>query len=300
MNTSIASINMSFGRFGTAKDLWEFLSIRYASGDLAQQYQILTSLHHMKQSPGQSVNEFYSQMVFFWNQLALFEPQWQCKNDATLFGTYCNRLRLNQFLMALTDDFEHVRASLLYHKALPFLDVVLSEVISEETRTTLHARQPIPNETVLATAIAPFKYKTQSYLSKQANQTNYSQNTEYKKPVCRYCCQIGHMIQNCPKLAKKIAVVATNESSSISLKLTATDVEAIVNQVLSRASIHSASTASDMSRNTIWLLDSAYSNQMKSDSSKFPFKTPTSNIPKVHTANRSTLQVILAQFLLQI
>lgn len=193
--------------------------------------------------------------------------------------------------MALNDDFEHVRASLFYHKALPFLDVVLSEVLSEETRTTLHARQPIPNETVLATAIAPFKYKTQSYLSRQANQTNYSQNTEYKKPVIRYCRQIGHMIQNCPKLAKKIAVVATNESSSISLKLTATDVEAIVNQVLSRASIHSASTASDMSRNSIWLLDSAYSNQMTSDSSKFSFKTPTSNIPKVHTTNRSTLQV---------
>ena len=43
-NTSVPSINMSFGRFETAKELWDFLFARYASGDLAQQFQLLTTL----------------------------------------------------------------------------------------------------------------------------------------------------------------------------------------------------------------------------------------------------------------
>ncbi|GMN62564.1 hypothetical protein TIFTF001_031657 [Ficus carica] len=50
-NTSVPSINMSFGDFETTKELWDFLSARYASGDLAQQFQLLTTLQHINLPP---------------------------------------------------------------------------------------------------------------------------------------------------------------------------------------------------------------------------------------------------------
>lgn len=76
--------------------------------------------------------------------------------------------------------FEHVWASFAF-VAIDFLPVNLFQI------------------TVLVTAITPFKYKTQSYLPKLASQSNYSQNTEYKKnPIYRYYRQIGCMIQQMP------------------------------------------------------------------------------------------------------
>lgn len=52
----------------------------------------------MKQSPGQSVNDFYSRMSFLWDELALSEPRWTCEKDTALFDEYRDKLKLNQFL----------------------------------------------------------------------------------------------------------------------------------------------------------------------------------------------------------
>ena len=50
--TFISSMNMSFRHFETAIKVWDFLSARYAFGNLAEQYQLLISLQQMMQSPG--------------------------------------------------------------------------------------------------------------------------------------------------------------------------------------------------------------------------------------------------------
>ncbi|GMN56127.1 hypothetical protein TIFTF001_025247 [Ficus carica] len=48
----------------------------------------------MKQSPGQSVNEFYSQMSFLWDQLALPEARSTCEKDAALFDEYRDNFKI--------------------------------------------------------------------------------------------------------------------------------------------------------------------------------------------------------------
>lgn len=56
----VISNNMIFGKFDSAKDVWNMLAQRFNITQLAQRFQI-TKLIHMCQEPGQLViHEFYS------------------------------------------------------------------------------------------------------------------------------------------------------------------------------------------------------------------------------------------------
>lgn len=93
--------------------------------------------------------------------------------------------------------FEHVWASFAF-VAIHFLPVNLFQI------------------TVLVTAITPFKYKTQSYLPKLASQSNYSQNTEYKKKKSNLQILSSNWMYdstNALNFAEKTLTVATNDSS---------------------------------------------------------------------------------------
>ncbi|GFY89916.1 hypothetical protein Acr_07g0001130 [Actinidia rufa] len=127
-NTSIPSISLQFGRFDTAHTIWDFLSTRYTTADLACQYQLLTSLCRQRQDPGQSISTFLPQIYSIWDQLTPSEPKWLCAGDSTLFATYRDQQRLILFLMGLSDIYEPVRASLLHRIPLPTLEQAISEL----------------------------------------------------------------------------------------------------------------------------------------------------------------------------
>jgi hypothetical protein len=100
-NTCVVSISMTFGNLDNAKVVWDMLAQRYNTTDLAQRFQIVTKLHRMHQEPGQSITDFYSQMTHLWNQLALYEPEWRDKDDASDYIAFRDSLRLAEFLIAI-------------------------------------------------------------------------------------------------------------------------------------------------------------------------------------------------------
>jgi hypothetical protein len=140
-NTSIQSIHLQFGRFETAKEVWDHLKQRYTISDLSHQYQLLKDLSTLKQQSDQPVYEFLGQMEVIWNQLASCEPSPKDATDLKTYETHRNRIRLIQFLVALTDDYEPVRASLLHQSPLPTLENALPCLKSEETRLGLVHQQ---------------------------------------------------------------------------------------------------------------------------------------------------------------
>ncbi|GAV67616.1 UBN2_3 domain-containing protein, partial [Cephalotus follicularis] len=75
-STSLPLVNMHFSRFDLAKEAWDFLASRYTSADLAHQYQFLSTLNRLHQESGQSIDEFHSQMSYYWGLLAVSEPKW--------------------------------------------------------------------------------------------------------------------------------------------------------------------------------------------------------------------------------
>jgi hypothetical protein len=69
--------------------------------------------------------------------------------DATILATKQDQFRLIQFLMALTSEYEPVRAALLQQVPLPTLEFAMSQLLSHETR--LRTLQPHHPNAVLAT-----------------------------------------------------------------------------------------------------------------------------------------------------
>ncbi|XP_016196123.1 uncharacterized protein LOC107637200 [Arachis ipaensis] len=179
-----------FGCFETAKEVWDHLAKCYTISDLSHQYQLLKELHSLKQERGQAIFYFLAQMEIIWDQLTSCEPVLKYPADAKAYEDYQNRTRLIQFLMALTDDYELVRASLLHQNLLPSLEDALPRLKSEETRLGLLRSK---SETVFAATDRKGK------ICRNCNRPGHS-FSDCPSIECRKCKQKGHIGSNCPKL----------------------------------------------------------------------------------------------------
>uniref|UniRef100_A0A2N9HVC5 CCHC-type domain-containing protein n=1 Tax=Fagus sylvatica TaxID=28930 RepID=A0A2N9HVC5_FAGSY len=168
-HSTVSSIHQQFGHYENAKDVWDLLSHHYTTAGLSHEYQLWGLLVNMKQAPRQPINEFLS-----------------------------DQFHLIQFLMALTSEFEPVRAALLQQVPLPTLEFAMSQLLSHETR--LRTLQPHHPDAVLATAARP------SSSSSSRNGLKYCKNchkqghllAECPTIQCWYCHKIGHIVYNCP------------------------------------------------------------------------------------------------------
>lgn len=97
-------------------------------------------------------------MYAIWDQLPLFEPRRDVATDACKFAEYRDCMRVMQFLIALNDEFQPMRASLLHRDPFPRLETVVSELLTEETRlATLKVQSDTiyistPTDVVVATS----------------------------------------------------------------------------------------------------------------------------------------------------
>ncbi|GAV66568.1 LOW QUALITY PROTEIN: UBN2_3 domain-containing protein, partial [Cephalotus follicularis] len=105
-NTSVPSVNMHFNRFDLTKEAWDFLASWYASDDLAHRYQLLSTLNRLRQESGQSIDEFRSQMSYYWGLLAVSEPKWHSLSE--LISEEIRRLSITSqqspFIIAATSS----------------------------------------------------------------------------------------------------------------------------------------------------------------------------------------------------
>ena len=107
------------------------------------------------QQRNMSVQEFYSTMTDLWDQLALTEL-----NELKACDAYIARReeqRLVQFLMALRNDFEGFRGSILHRSPLLYVDSIVSELLAKETRLKSYSEKGIIS-TMIAN-IPPQGYK---------------------------------------------------------------------------------------------------------------------------------------------
>uniref|UniRef100_A0A2N9HTG2 CCHC-type domain-containing protein n=1 Tax=Fagus sylvatica TaxID=28930 RepID=A0A2N9HTG2_FAGSY len=197
-HSTVPSIHQQFGRYENAKDVWDLLSRHYTTAGLSHEYQLWGLLVNMKQTPRQPINEFLSGMQSIWDQMEQSTHIVKDPEDAAILATKRDQFHLIQFLMALTSEFEPVRATLLQQVPLPTLAFAMSQLLSHETR--LRTLQPHHPDAVLATATRP------SSSSSSRNGPKYCKNCHKQGhllaecPIiqCRYCHKIGHIIYNCP------------------------------------------------------------------------------------------------------
>ena len=70
-NTFIPSISNLLGNFDDAKSAWDILAKRYSTTHGSMKYQLMVELHQLRQEPGQSINDYYDQLRFIWDQIGL-------------------------------------------------------------------------------------------------------------------------------------------------------------------------------------------------------------------------------------
>jgi hypothetical protein len=71
-----------------------FLAILLMDGALV--YQLLFKLFHLRQEPGQSINDFLARIQFLWNQVDLFDPIWKDTTDVEMYVTCSDQHRLHR------------------------------------------------------------------------------------------------------------------------------------------------------------------------------------------------------------
>ncbi|KAL5752556.1 hypothetical protein ACOSQ2_023063 [Xanthoceras sorbifolium] len=219
--------------------------------------------------------------------------------DIELFVKYRDRRKFMHFMMGLREDFEPTRASLLSRSPTPSLDAAVKELLSEENRRPIHHMSS--SDHVLATPspqppIAAFTASPRINSGRPTSQPS-------KGTRCEFCRAKGHVISVCRKLQKFVqeqnkacipqaAAVCPSAPSalpgpSLESPLTTADIEAVIQQVLSRTSTALSVTSGKQP----WFFDTACCNHMTPDESQFSDKAPLEHPITIYTADGTPMPV---------
>ena len=153
----------------------------------------MVELHQLRQEPGQSINDYYDQLCFIWDQIDLSYITWTCSKDAQQYATIRDEFRLYEFLMSLHKDFEPIRGQHLNRSPPPSLDTAINELVRKEAcLSTLQAQNKL---NVLA--ITPFAslIEQPQQLGDSFGFSNHHKQTS--KKFYNYCKLLGHTIETC-------------------------------------------------------------------------------------------------------
>ena len=156
-NTSISSISNLLGSFDDAKSAWDMLAKRYSTTHESIKYQLMVELHQLRQEPGQSINDYYDQLLFIQDQIDLFDPTWPCSKDAQQYATVRDEFHLYEFLTSLHKDYEPIRGQFLNCSPHHSLDTIVNELVGEEAHlATLQAQNKL-NVLAIAPSTPPIE-----------------------------------------------------------------------------------------------------------------------------------------------
>ena len=183
------------------------LANRYSTTHGSIKYQLVVELQQLRQEPGQSINDYYDQLHFVWDQIDLSDPTWACSKDAQQYASIRDEFRLYEFLMSLHKNFEPIWGQLLNRNPAPSLDTTVNELVREEARlATLQAQNKL-NVLAITPSASPLEQPQQSGDSSGSSNRHKQTN----KKFCNYCKRPDHTIETCYRRSKPTAVVTNTE-----------------------------------------------------------------------------------------
>ncbi|XP_048235207.1 uncharacterized protein LOC125371104 [Ricinus communis] len=172
---------------------WINNSVKHSIGTQLAKYEAKELEFDIRalQQKSMSIQEFYDAMTDLWDQLALTEPA-----ELRAFGPYIVRReeqRLVQFLMALRDEFEGLRGSILHRHPLPSMDSVVSELLAEEIRL----KSSVVKEVSSTSTPSVF-----AMLPRSNSKSQFRPYGSVARDECGFCKQKGHWKSQCLKLGR--------------------------------------------------------------------------------------------------
>ncbi|KAL5840419.1 hypothetical protein ACOSQ3_013091 [Xanthoceras sorbifolium] len=174
--------------FKSAKDAWNYLARLYAHSTLAENFQLEMDMRAISQGD-RSIQELHGILVSFWDKLAMMEPKDLSGLDS--FKKYREEQRLVQLLIALRDDFEPLRRSILQRSTFPSVQEAVEELITEERRvksllvSSKHEKLVPPPQPQL-----------------ESLSLNPQIDHQVARNQCTGCHQTGHSMLKCPEKFK--------------------------------------------------------------------------------------------------
>ncbi|XP_010274374.1 PREDICTED: uncharacterized protein LOC104609701 [Nelumbo nucifera] len=190
----------------TTRELWLELEERFGESNGPQIYQIKREISTISQG-SQSVVKYFTKLKKLWDELVCVQPipQCTCKNCTCGVAKNVSDLacsnRLMQFLMGLSDDFDHVRNRILVMEPLPSVNEAYSMILRVEKQREVHLNlvEKVENSTMFVRAsmgrgsdAKRGKHKKSSY--------NDKKNEKYEKLSCDHCSIGGYTKDTCFKL----------------------------------------------------------------------------------------------------
>lgn len=208
----LGSVNTSIGipmrGFDTAQEMWDYLEKVYQQSNLARKFQIENDIFLYEQGE-KSIQDFYAGFMDLW-------AEYESVNMGNMTNACCikslkalyDERKVIQFLMKLRSDYENVRANILNRGTLPTMDMVLGELLREETRIQLQAALDGKRnvETVFVAKQnfgRPFPKdlsKTQCF---ECKEFGHVVSHCKKKNFCVYCKTSGHIVTECGEIQQK-------------------------------------------------------------------------------------------------
>ncbi|XP_058217973.1 uncharacterized protein LOC131328986 [Rhododendron vialii] len=192
----------------TAKEMWDYLEKVYQQSNLARKFQIENDIFYYDHGE-KSIQEYYAGFMDLW-------AEYEFVNLANMTNACCiqslknvyDERKVMQFLMKLRSDYENIRGNILNRGTLPTMDMVLGDVLREETRIATQATLE-GKRTVESVFIAKQGYGKP--LPKDFSKTQCFECKEFghvvshckKKNTCVYCKETGHIVTDCPDLQQK-------------------------------------------------------------------------------------------------
>src|SRR3954465_13064121 len=139
MRSVIDSIRMNIGRLTSSRDQWSALQRMYVQSGSAREYQLIQALQDARQDDC-SIQEFYSLLSSYWEELQALEPPLP-DGIVLTYPVYIldqqkqrDQRNLFHFAMRLRPEFETLRGNILHRSPLPNITNAVSEFIAEEIR----------------------------------------------------------------------------------------------------------------------------------------------------------------------
>ncbi|XP_042974688.1 uncharacterized protein LOC122306322 [Carya illinoinensis] len=182
----------------TAKDMWDELNNQFSQGNEPRIFQLQKELSSLSQDQT-SVSVYYRKFKCLWDELINYDQiphctcgaYKSCKCDATrLFLAYQQRQHVISFLMALNDDFTHVRGQILLLEPLPSITKVFSLIIQEEKQKEVSSMGRIGFEPNVA------------FMNKRIESSKPNSGKQFRKEklLCTHCGMTNHTVDKCYKL----------------------------------------------------------------------------------------------------
>ncbi|KAK0578677.1 hypothetical protein LWI29_014265 [Acer saccharum] len=174
--------------FKSAKEAWNYLARLYAHSTLAENFCLERGMRAISQGD-RTIEELRDILVGFWDKLAAMEPKDLSGLDS--FKKYREEQRLVQLLVALRDDFEPLRRSVLQRSTFPSVQEAVEELITEERRLK-ELNVPPPQAQLESLSINPrFDHQVAKIqcihchqtLKKDKNKLTVKSQSKYHQPV---------------------------------------------------------------------------------------------------------------------